>query len=296
MAMRPNNVQKSNTQKKSDGESDGKGDGEKEQEKKKEQEKEKEKETETIKTTDAKDTVLTTTGNNPTAVHIMMTVLLQSGHQTLTHAMARIDRFGLMLYKMQRTHGKEKSGIAIVDACHSFFSDNPHYFFCVVDGMIQREYLSVGAFAKWVCARTTEVLAREYQFLEYLNISLERSVTGQYTRSAATAANIPKPDIDEMETLVTEEERQNNVYDMFSALRDALAHAEAEAVASESSEDDFEMKKVKKERAKVLKEFGTAMSSLAKNAAAEIVQVVASNDTSSSMSSATSWDLEKMRV
>ena len=241
--------------------------------------------TEQVVVTDTATTVAGVTNtrdspkSNPTAVHIMMTVLLQSGHKTLTHAMARVDRFGLMLYKMQRTHGVQKSGIAIVDACYSFFSDNPHYFFCVVDGMIQREYLSVGAFARWVCSRTTEVLLCEYQYLEYLNVSLERSVTGQYTRDASTASNVPKPETDEMQALVTEEERKDNVYNVFDALRAALNDANEDMTKNSSEKVDKEMASARAERVRLLTECGAAMSSMAKSA-----------------TTMEEWDFEKMSI
>tara|TARA_B110000208_G_C11451331_1_gene314699 strand:- start:35 stop:577 length:543 start_codon:yes stop_codon:yes gene_type:complete len=180
---------------------------------------------------------------------------------------------------MQRTHGVQKSGIAIVDACYSFFSDNPHYFFCVVDGMIQREYLSVGAFARWVCSRTTEVLLCEYQYLEYLNVSLERSVTGQYTRDASTASNVPKPETDEMQALVTEEERKDNVYNVFDALRAALNDANEDMTKNSSEKVDKEMASARAERVRLLTECGAAMSSMAKSA-----------------TTVEEWDFEKMSI
>ena len=195
-----------------------------------------------------------------------------------------------MLYQMQVTHGgpqdgpdrgKLSCGVAIVDACHTFFNDNPHYFFCVVDGLIQREYLSVDAFAEWVVTRDTEVLVQQYHLLEYLHVSMERVVTGQYTRNASTAANMPKPEIDVMDSLVQEEDRRNNVYRAFAAMKRAGEMAMTKM--QDGVDGGEEMVRMHGERTRALREHGNAMATMARCAIQDSVDVA-------------HWDLEKISV
>jgi hypothetical protein len=246
-------------------------------------------------TTTTTTTTAAATDYNPIAAHIMMTVLLQSGHKMLTKALARMDRFGVMLYKMQRKYGRLACGVQMVEACHAFFNGNPHFFFCVIDGMIQRESLSINAFAAWVCGQTSEVLIHQYHLLEYLHTSAERCSSGQFTRQASTAANLPKSEVDEMDDLVTEEERKQNMYDMFVTFRNSIAEAES-AVAAATGEA---MTTVCQERLRVLREHGSALSSMVQDSVASTGSGGSGskgNDGDEEAEAVAPWDLSKLSM
>jgi hypothetical protein len=158
------------------------------------------------------------------SVHIVTIAILQSGHKTLTHALARADRFGSLLHRMSRAYGSiENSGVAIVDACAVFFSDTPHYWFCVVDGLIQREYLSISAFANWILRKNLFEMSSGYHLWDYLQTSVLRAAAGYFTRSANSAAAIPKAAAEIEEDAGRDEEQKENIYDLFTAFRTALS-------------------------------------------------------------------------
>eukprot|EP00946_MAST-07B_sp_MAST-7B-sp1_P004285 g4285.t1 len=182
------------------------------------------------------------------AVHIVTIAILQSGHKTLTHALARVDRFGSLLYKMSRAYGTiEDSGVAIVDACAVFFSDTPHYWFCVIDGLIQREYLSISAFARWILRKSRFEMLAGYHLWNYLQNSVRRAAASYFTRSANSAAAIPRSTAALEEFAGRDKEQMENLYDVFTAFRSALAQDRAG-----STEEVQHQKKIIRQHGEVL--------------------------------------------
>jgi hypothetical protein len=172
------------------------------------------------------------------AVHIVTIAILQSGHKTLTHALARADRFGSLLYRMSRAYGSlDSSAVAIVDACAVFFSDTPHYWFSVVDGLIQREYISVSAFARWILRKSTFEISSSYHLWDYLQTSVQRAVAAYFTRSANSAVAIPKAPSELKEDIGRNEEQKENIYDLFAVFQNALAKT-GEALDEEAQKRD----------------------------------------------------------
>ena len=113
--------------------------------------------------------------------------------------------------------------------------------------------------------------------------------------STGTAANVPKPEYDEMETLVTDEERCQNVYDVFEALRNAV---QVEVVAEGSDET----KHLHNERIRVLMEHGTAMASMARDVVGTAtvktasVQDAPAETAEDSSSSSVLWVMNKLSM
>eukprot|EP00946_MAST-07B_sp_MAST-7B-sp1_P001986 g1986.t1 len=182
------------------------------------------------------------------AVHIVTIAILQSGHKTLTHALARVDRFGSLLYRMSRAYGTiEDSGVAIVDACAVFFSDTPHYWFCVIDGLIQREYLSISAFARWILRKSLFEMKAGYHLWDYLQNSVRRAASSYFTRSANSAAAIPRSTATLEEFAGRDKEQMENLHDLFTAFRSALAQDRAG-----SSEEVRQQQKIIRQHGEIL--------------------------------------------